>query len=289
MNFRLAAALAALGALAGAFATPAQAHNHDATKKCGWTDYVVPRFVTGQTAFISSGQTLRRSVIFGEVIGIEAHSVVVLPGYQFGFAYAMDRGVPGNSTVAVACARSSVYWVTQSQTCCAPATTVTPKITGWLRVRARVLNAPGEAFAAGSLIVQGENTGVKLVVAAAVSTDPNDGGTTIGVEVPGPGDTKFKTSFTVDFDDDDESVDEATAQVSNGTFSFPDEEYWIDTDLDLKAKADGAPWDEGAAAADLTRHGLLIETVVGCTHCGESASFSKLVNAASTGTQENTP
>ena len=292
MNLRtLLAPLAALVLLAAAVPARAQpAHSgHDPMRKCTWQADSAPAFVPTGAPIYDTGSTTRTSEIFGTVVGRTTWRIVVLPGYHFGFVYAWDEGVPLSSQCEKAYSRSSLYGVYKVTDCCLPERSVKPLMACSFRVRAVQLNDPGAASASGMTHIHATNTGLSCVATAATTTRSDDAGTPVAVQVPLPNGMVARINFNFDFDGEEASTDAASNLVVGAAKASPDEEYSIVADLDLEASADGAPWDTGEAAADLTEHTLYIRTDVECHHCSEKRRFELLLDDTVCGVQEKSP
>jgi len=277
-------------ALAPALAAPASAQEqhpgHDPGARCTWQADTAPQFVPGSTAVRDTGSTIRTSAVFESVVGRTAWTVVVLPGYHFGWVYAWDEGVPLSSSCNRAYARSSQYGVFKITDCCLPQRTAKPTMSCTFRVRATQLNAPGAASARGVTHIHAVNSGLSCVASAAATTRSEDAGQPVSVQVPMPGGATVRILFNLDFDSEEQSVDSASNLVIGPARAVPDEEYAIVTDLDLEATADGAPWDTAESTADLMEHTLWIRTVVECRHCANKVQFQTVVDDQFWGVEE---
>jgi hypothetical protein len=285
MRTRPLLSLGAALALFVSITASAQADDGD-VPVCTWQADVAPVFVPGNTTVNDVGYTMRTSTVFGEVVGWTAWEVAVLPGYHFGWVHAFDKGVPLHSSVNKAYARSSYYGVYKTADCCHPQRTAGSMMSCSFRVRAAQLNAPGQASAAGVTHIHAVNSGLSCVATAAATTRSERDGVPLSVQVPLPTGGSAKVSFNLDFDSEEESVDEASNVVVGPARAAPDEEYGIVTDLDLVATADGAPWDHAESTADLRHHTIYIRTVVECGHCLEKWEVPLLVDAAFHGVKE---
>lgn len=281
-----ALALVAAGAATLLAPAPARAHTHDPNAKCTWQADRTPSFVMGQTPVYDSGTRYRHSIVFGSLVGKEIWDVVVLPGYHFGWVHAWDKGVPLESSVTKAYARCSLYNVLWATKCCQPQRFVKPTIGIAFRVRAMKLNDPGVARAQGVTQVLACNTGVSCVGAGAATTSEDQAGAEVQVHLPLPSGAKVVIPLNLDFDSEEESIDAVSVYQKVPAKAAVDEEYVISTDLDLLASADGAPWDTGAAAAELTSHDIEIKTDLECTHCTNKEMYQLRVNATNVGSDE---
>ncbi len=288
MALALACTGAALAVLAPspAFAQSHPGHNPEA--KCGWQADLVPTFLPGHTQVLDIGTSFRVSAVFRSLVGVEKWRIVVLPGYEFGYAYAWDEGVPLESHVSKSYSRVSLYCVTKTTDCCLPTRWVTPTVNCLLRARAAIRNAPGDAQAMGDVLVLGRNTKVTCIASPAATCDEDDDGLDLGVEVPGPFGIKVKLGGVLHFGGSSESIDEKAGVTLGATQNAPDEEYAILTDLSLDVTADGAPWDTGEAEANVSRCSVAIDTAVRCDHCGASMRDVKVFDASFHGVTETT-
>jgi len=277
-----------LAALAATFINPAEAFatldhpGHNPSAKCSWQADILPVFPPEETAVNSIGWTARYTLL-GNIAGVVDWSVQVMPGYHVGYVHAMDQAAPGKSIINKAFARRSVYGVYRSVDCCWPARRAKALMSCGFRVGAGVPNPPGQASAQGVTTIFAVNTVVTLVTASSVTTDAEEGGTEISLELPGPKGAKAKVKFTIKFGSADESIDEVSTTTAGISKPAPDEEYHITTDLDLKASADGYAFNTGESEAYLNSHRISITTKVSCGHCSASLNKSVVVNGASYG------
>ncbi len=287
----LLAPLAAI-ALAIAFATPARAQSqpnhpsHNPALKCTWQASHVQTFTPGSSQVRDQGSTIRTSIVFGTVVGKTEWKIIVLPGYQFGWVYAWDEGVPLESNCSKAYTRTSKYGVIKSRQCCLPQRVVKPWMSGGFQVRARQFNAPGEASAAGAIMVHASNTNVTFSASAAVTTRSDDEGMPVTFQFPLPLGGTLTIETNLDFDGASESTKSVGLTTAGPATATPDEEYVITTSLDLEASADGAPWDTAESSADLTNNLVVIRTAVECKHCLQKVAYQISVNALSVSESE---
>ncbi len=280
-----------LAAFAATFINPAEAFatldhpGHDPAARCSWQADVLPAFPPGEKAVNATGRTQTQTLL-GAVAAVAAWSVQVLPGYHTGFVYAMDQASPGSSLVTKSYARHSIYGVYRATDCCWPARRAAVKMTCGFSVGALVPNPPGSASAQGVTNIVAANTQVALAVAAAVTTDSSDGGANVALELPGPKGAKVKVNFTIDFDSESGSTDQTSKTAIGPSKPAPDEEYYITTDLDLVAQADGYPFNTGESNAYLREHRVTLDTKVTCGHCSASVSDYVLINGSSYGVTE---
>jgi len=221
-----------LAVLTALFITPGRAFadldhpGHNPATKCTWQADILPSFAPGETGVFSSGNVTRLTLL-GCVAGTEVWRVVVLPGFHVGFVEAMDQAAPHSSSVSQAYARRSLYNVLRSGDCCRPGRRAKATMSCGFGVSAAVPNSPGSASAQGMTTILATNTLSLLTAAAAVTTDSAGGGADVELEVSGPANTRVKVKFKVDFDSEDESVDETSQTVSSGSTVAVDEEYVI--------------------------------------------------------------